>query len=97
VLAGAADSARELVRAQLARGEVTSGRGGFDAAALSLLCGQAGLRVESVHGIGVFTEIFPGGDSDNGALAELESMTAGLSPYRDIAARVHVLARKSAA
>lgn len=54
---------------------------------------EAGLDVEHVHGLGVFTE-FAGGDDSDGALGELEALAAVRSPYRDIAARRHVLARR---
>lgn len=61
-------------------------------------CQQAGLSVESIEGIGVFTELVPGIDLERpGALqvlGELEAAAAGTSPYRDIASRLHVLARR---
>jgi hypothetical protein len=46
----------------------------------------------------VFSELVPGNrveaPGDYEALAELETLAAARSPYRDIAARVHVLARR---
>jgi S-adenosylmethionine-dependent methyltransferase len=63
-------------------------------------CVAAGLVVESVRGIGVFSEIVPGIELERPgaaeALAELEQLTSGMTPYRDIASRVHVIARKPA-
>jgi S-adenosylmethionine-dependent methyltransferase len=94
VLAGDAEAALGVLRSYTDKG---SGTPGLDAGCLSALCEGVGLRVESVHGIGVFAEIAPGGDSDSDALAELEQAAAGIAPYRDIAARIHLLARKPAA
>ncbi len=59
---------------------------------LEELCAAAGLTVEQVHGLGVFTEF--AGDDAEGALSELENLAAATVPYRDIAARRHVLARR---
>lgn len=62
------------------------------------LCERSGLRVEQVHGIGVFTDLVPGAALDapgaRAALAALETACATRSPFADIAARVHVLARR---
>jgi SAM-dependent methyltransferase len=74
----------------------------FDLAALHAVCARLGLVVEQVHGVGVFTEWVPGTDADpsasgapdDEALAELEGLAAGRSPFREIASRVHVLARR---
>lgn len=60
---------------------------------LEQLCLDAGLVVEQVHGLGVFTE-FAGTEDGDGALADLEELAATRAPYRDIAARRHVLARR---
>jgi S-adenosylmethionine-dependent methyltransferase len=71
----------------------------FDAAGLGELAGAAGLRVEQVHGVGVVTDLVPGAvlDGQPGAaeaLRELEDAVAGRPPYRDVAAQLHVLARR---
>ncbi len=67
-------------------------------ASVRALCDRHGLEVEQVHGIGVFTDLVPGAALDapgaRGALAELEAQCATRSPFADIAARVHVLARR---
>lgn len=62
------------------------------------LCRDNGLVVEAVHGIGVFSELLPGRALDapgaREALDELEAACAGRPPLRDIASRVHVMARR---
>jgi 2-polyprenyl-3-methyl-5-hydroxy-6-metoxy-1,4-benzoquinol methylase len=62
------------------------------------LCERNELHVEQVHGIGVFTDLVPGAALDapgaRSALADLEAVCATRSPFADIAARVHVLARR---
>jgi S-adenosylmethionine-dependent methyltransferase len=71
----------------------------FDSAELSALVDAAGLRVESVHGIGVVADLVPGSVLDGRpgaaeALRELEAAICDRPPYRDVAARLHVLARR---
>jgi 2-polyprenyl-3-methyl-5-hydroxy-6-metoxy-1,4-benzoquinol methylase len=70
----------------------------YDLDALVGQCRAAGLDVESVDGIGVFSELVPGIELERPgnmtALAELETATAGLAPYRDIASRLHIMARR---
>jgi hypothetical protein len=67
------------------------------------MCITAGLEVEQVTGVGVFTELIPAGSlgavTASGSsvaelAAELEVRSAGLSPFREIAARLQVLARR---
>ncbi|MDQ1744758.1 MAG: hypothetical protein QOE23_3097, partial [Pseudonocardiales bacterium] len=73
-------------------------RPALDAEALAGQCAAAGLQVQSVEGLGVFTDLVPGIELDRpGALAalfELESAVAAQPPYRDIASRLHVQARR---
>ncbi|MGN6608030.1 MAG: methyltransferase domain-containing protein [Jatrophihabitans sp.] len=68
--------------------------------AVRVLCREAGLTVESRHGVGVFTEWVPGAALDapgaRETLAELEAEAADRPPFVDIAARIHVLARRPA-
>jgi S-adenosylmethionine-dependent methyltransferase len=68
----------------------------YDVAAVLSQCLAAGLRMRSVEGLGVFTELVPGIQLERpGALAalwELESAVAAQPPYRDIASRLHILA-----
>lgn len=60
-------------------------------------CAAAGLEVTAVEGVGVFIELVPGVQLERAgslvALSELEAATAGLAPYRDIASRLHIVAR----
>jgi ubiquinone/menaquinone biosynthesis C-methylase UbiE len=71
-----------------------------DLSSLAQLCEQAGLHVETAEGIGVLSDLVPGQDLDRpGAiqtLRELESVLSSVSPFRDIASRLHVVARKPA-
>jgi S-adenosylmethionine-dependent methyltransferase len=71
----------------------------FDATELDLLLAGAGLVVELLQGQGVFTDLVPAPEVDASpsaaeALQELELAAAGRSPLRDIAARLHALARR---
>ena len=74
-------------------------RGPLDIVSVRAMCEQIGLIVEQVHGIGVFSEIVPGAEFDSrpGALddlAELEELAANRPPFREIASRIHLLARR---
>ena len=68
--------------------------------AVRALCRAHGLLIDQVHGIGVFTELVPGRALEQPgareALDALESESATRSPFREIAARVHLLARRPA-
>jgi SAM-dependent methyltransferase len=70
----------------------------LDLARVAQLCALVGLQVRSTHGIEVFTEWLPGkvfeGASADRQIAELEELAAVRSPYRDLAARQHVLAAR---
>jgi S-adenosylmethionine-dependent methyltransferase len=71
----------------------------FDADGLGALVTAAGLRVEAVHGVRVVADLVPGAVLDGqpgaaDALRELEFAVAALPPYRDVAAQLHVLARR---
>lgn len=77
--------------------------GPLELSSLQAMCDELGLAVERVHGVGVFTEFVPGAElearntaSVGDALAEIEQLAAGRSPYREIASRIHVLARRTA-
>jgi 2-polyprenyl-3-methyl-5-hydroxy-6-metoxy-1,4-benzoquinol methylase len=100
VLAGDLDSALDDLRAW--SGSIQSGHH-LDAAAVTSMCLAAGLDVEQVSGVGVFTELIPSGalgavtaagHSVAELAAELEARSADQSPFREIAARLHVLARR---
>lgn len=71
----------------------------YDTDTLLTLLTDAGLTVELVQGHGVLSELVPGSvlqqdPSAPEAMAALELRLARLSPLRDIAARLHALARK---
>ena len=71
----------------------------FDVGELAALVTAAGLRVQAVHGAHVVTDLVPGSVLDGqpraaDALRELEAAVAGLPPYREVAAQLHVLARR---
>jgi SAM-dependent methyltransferase len=71
----------------------------FDTDGLVALVGAAGLRVQAVHGVRVVADLVPGAmlDAEPGAadaLRELEAAAAAHPPYRDVAAQLHVLARR---
>ncbi|GAA3461930.1 methyltransferase domain-containing protein [Saccharothrix longispora] len=73
----------------------------FDVAGLEALVLASGLEVELLQGHGVVSDLVPGSvlDANPGAaeaLAELELAASTRPPLRDVAARLHVLGRKSA-
>jgi len=73
----------------------------FDEEQLTRLLDEAGLTVQSVHGVRVFTDLVPGAlvDADPqraSDLAELEAAVADRPEFRAVAGRLHLLARKSA-
>ncbi|ASU78218.1 class I SAM-dependent methyltransferase [Actinopolyspora erythraea] len=70
----------------------------FDTDSLRGVLGEAGLEVELVQGQGVVSDLIPGslleGSTSNGdALRELEMAAAPHPPLRDVATRLHALAR----
>jgi SAM-dependent methyltransferase len=72
----------------------------FDTAGLTRLLTDGGLTVELVQGHGVVVDLVPGsvvegnpGAAD--ALAQLELVAATLPPLRDVAARLHAIARRA--
>lgn len=71
----------------------------FDTAGLTRLLSDGGLTVELIQGHGVVSDLVPGsvlegnpGAAD--ALAQLELAAATTPPLRDVAARLHALARR---
>ncbi len=73
----------------------------FDTEGLLALLAASGLDVELVQGDGVLADLIPGGvlESQPGAadqLAELELLVASRVPLRDIASRLHAVARRPA-
>ncbi|MGW4467663.1 methyltransferase domain-containing protein [Micromonospora sp. NBC_01796] len=68
----------------------------YDAETAAALLGAAGLRVEQTHGVRVFADLIPAAaaDGDPQALLDLEIAAAALPPYRDMAAQLHLFARR---
>ena len=72
----------------------------FTEPGLAALLGDAGLRVEEVHGVRTVADLVPGAlvDSEPGAadaLVELETATAALPDFRAVATQLHVRATRS--
>ncbi|HEX4226728.1 MAG TPA: methyltransferase domain-containing protein [Pseudonocardiaceae bacterium] len=73
----------------------------FDIDGLAKVLSLAGLDVEVLHGHGLVSDVLPGSvlEANPGAadaLAELELAACDESPLRDVAARIHALARRPA-
>jgi SAM-dependent methyltransferase len=68
----------------------------FDADSAAALLAEAGLTVEQTHGVRVVADLVPGviADADPEALLAFELATAAVSPYRDVATQLHLLARR---
>jgi 2-polyprenyl-3-methyl-5-hydroxy-6-metoxy-1,4-benzoquinol methylase len=67
----------------------------YDATSAGALLGDAGLMVEQVHGVRVIIDLVPSIvlDNESEALQAFELAAASLSPYRDVATQLHLLAR----
>jgi ubiquinone/menaquinone biosynthesis C-methylase UbiE len=68
----------------------------FDTDTLLQQLAEAGLEPVEVHGIGVFADLIPALDREPDAAEELrllEERLSAIPPYRDLASRLHVLAR----
>ncbi|WP_462188414.1 methyltransferase domain-containing protein [Frankia sp. CcWB2] len=75
---------------------------GFTTAEIVALVDGAGADVVDVHGVRVFADLVPGALVDSDAftaqrLLRLELAAAAREPFRDLAAQLHVLARRRAA
>lgn len=68
----------------------------FDAAGIAALLEAQNLAVEQVHGVRVVADLVPGviADTDPEALVGFELASSTLSPYRDFATQLHLLARR---
>jgi SAM-dependent methyltransferase len=68
----------------------------FDAATASALLTGAGLRVEAIHGVRVLADLIPAAvaEADPATLLALETRLSARPPYRDIAAQLHLFARR---
>jgi S-adenosylmethionine-dependent methyltransferase len=94
------------LEAALADLESSTTGGLLDADAIIGICGEVGFNVEATTGVGVFAELISAsstltrttsGDSVVGLAIELERLTRTVSPYREIASRLHLLARRAEA
>lgn len=70
----------------------------YDADGVAALLRAAGLQVEQIHGVRVFADLLPPAvaEGDPRALLDLELAVAARPPYRDIAAQLHLFARRPA-
>ena len=70
----------------------------YDVDTAAALLTAAGLTVEEIHGVRVLADLLPAAVADGqpAALVELERALAARSPYRDIAAQLHLFARRPA-
>jgi SAM-dependent methyltransferase len=68
----------------------------FDVATASALLTGAGLQVESIHGVRVLADLIPAAvaEADPATLLALETRLSARPPYRDIAAQLHLFARR---
>lgn len=70
----------------------------YDVDGAAALLTAAGLTVEEIHGVRVLADLLPAAVADGqpAALVELERALAARSPYRDLAAQLHLFARRPA-
>ncbi|MFG1950920.1 class I SAM-dependent methyltransferase [Micromonospora sp. NPDC048830] len=70
----------------------------YDAGRAAALLTAAGLVVEETHGVRVLADLLPAAVADGqpAALVELELALAARPPYRDLAAQLHLFARRPA-
>ncbi|MCX4388534.1 methyltransferase domain-containing protein [Micromonospora peucetia] len=68
----------------------------YDADGAAALLGAAGLVVEEIHGVRVLADLLPAAVADGqpAALVELERALAAQAPWRDLAAQLHLFARR---
>ncbi|KAB1149519.1 methyltransferase domain-containing protein [Micromonospora sp. DT46] len=68
----------------------------YDADGAAALLTAAGLAVEQIHGVRVLADLLPAAVADGqpAALVELERALAARAPWRDLAAQLHLFARR---
>jgi S-adenosylmethionine-dependent methyltransferase len=68
----------------------------YDADGAAALLGAAGLTVEEVHGVRVLVDLLPAAvvEADPVTVLDLELAAASRPPFRDIAAQLHLFARR---
>ncbi|WP_051798372.1 methyltransferase domain-containing protein [Catenuloplanes japonicus] len=91
-----AAAARLLADQDGCAGPRDTSRRRYDTASATALLEAAGLTVEQIHGVRVFADLLPAAvaEADPQALLELELAAAAHPPYRDLAAQLHLFARK---
>ena len=102
-VAGKYAEARAMLPASVPSGAVpaagtTTAPQRFTLPELTALIEGAGLRAGEAHGIRIFSSLLPGAGADlvtAEALRDLEEAAATCPPLRDIATRLHVLARRA--
>ncbi|HEX6968522.1 MAG TPA: methyltransferase domain-containing protein [Micromonosporaceae bacterium] len=101
VLSRAMNGQLEVAAALLASDDGSAGprdtlRRRYDAQAAAGLLRAAGLQIEQIHGVRVFADLLPSAvaEADPRTLLELELAVAAAAPYRDIAAQLHLFARR---
>ena len=69
----------------------------YDADSATALLAAAGLTVEELHGVRVLVDLLPAAvvEADPVTLLDLELAAASRPPFRDIAAQLHLFARRS--
>ncbi|MEV1146791.1 SAM-dependent methyltransferase, partial [Micromonospora sp. NPDC049799] len=70
----------------------------YDAESAAALLASGGLAVEEIHGVRVLADLLPAAVADGQptALIELERALAARAPWRDLAAQLHLFARRPA-
>ncbi|MBN1172515.1 MAG: methyltransferase domain-containing protein [Micromonosporaceae bacterium] len=68
----------------------------FDASSARRLLDDAGFEVEAVHGVRVVADLVPGAiaEAEQEQLLAFELAASAISPYREIATQLHLLARR---
>jgi S-adenosylmethionine-dependent methyltransferase len=69
----------------------------FDAATVAALLAGARLMLEEIHGVRVLADLIPAAvaEADPATLLQLETRLSRKPPYRDIAAQLHLFARRT--
>jgi ubiquinone/menaquinone biosynthesis C-methylase UbiE len=94
----AAPPAGSTAGATSAAGVAEPPRRTFDAATVAALLTGAGFTLAAVHGVRVLADLIPAtvAEADPAGLLALEARLSDRPPYRDIAAQLHLLARRPA-
>jgi S-adenosylmethionine-dependent methyltransferase len=93
---GHLDAAAALLSDEGRAGPRDTLRRRYDAETASALLSSAGLTVEEIHGVRVLADLVPAAvlEADPQAMLELELALSARPPFRDIAAQLHLFARR---